>query len=45
MNKAVHHIQNYLVYTLPFVFICMAWGTISPEKEILKDAPFLKAFS
>ncbi|MBK9040933.1 MAG: hypothetical protein IPL83_17565 [Bdellovibrionales bacterium] len=41
MNKVVHHIQNYLVYTLPFVFICMAWGTISPEKEILKDAPFL----
>ncbi len=28
-------IQNYLLFSLPFVIICMIWNTISPEKEIL----------
>lgn len=37
MNKSISWIQTYLLYSLPFVLICMAWGTISPEKEILAD--------
>jgi hypothetical protein len=41
MNKFVRCIQNYLLYALPFVLICMAWGTFRPESEILKDAAFL----
>lgn len=38
MSKAIRYLQNYLVYSLPLVLVCMAWGTVSPEKEILKDA-------
>jgi MFS family permease len=41
MNKPIRWIQNYLLYALPFVLICMAWGTIHPEKQILTDATFL----
>lgn len=41
MNKVIRFTQNYLLYTLPFVIACMIWGTISPEKEILKNASFL----
>ncbi len=41
MNKFVRCIQNYLLYALPFVLICMAWGTFQPESEILKDAAFM----
>ena len=41
MNKAIRYIQSYLICTLPFVFACMAWGTIRAENEILKDASFL----
>lgn len=41
MNKAIRFIQSYLIYTLPFVLACLAWGTIRPEKEIVKDAGFV----
>lgn len=40
MTKTIRWIQNYLLYTLPFVLICMAWGTFRPEKEILTDPTF-----
>lgn len=40
MSKAIRFVQSYLIYALPFVLACMAWGTISPEKEILRDASF-----
>lgn len=38
MKKAIRFIQNYLMYALPFVLICMAWGTIRSEKEILESS-------
>lgn len=41
MNKITRFIQSYLIYALPFVLICMAWGTVHSEKEILADATFL----
>lgn len=40
MNKITRFIQSYLIYALPFVLICMAWGTVHSEKEILTDATF-----
>ncbi len=44
MNKFIRLIQNYLIYALPFVLICMAWDTMSSEKEILSNASiFTKA--
>lgn len=41
MTKTIRLTQTYLIYALPFVLACMAWGTISPEKEILANASFL----
>lgn len=38
MSKTIRFVQNYLIYSLPFVIVCMVWSTISPEKEVLKDA-------
>lgn len=44
MTKFIRCIQNYLLYSLPLVLICMAWGTFHPESEILKGASlFTKA--
>lgn len=44
MTKLIRYIQSYLLYALPFVMICMAWGTVQPEGEIQKGAsPLLKA--
>lgn len=37
MSQAIRWIQNYLLYTLPLVLICMAWGSFKGEKEILQD--------
>jgi hypothetical protein len=41
MTKFIRFVQNYLLYALPFVLVCMAWGTIHPESEIVKNASFL----
>lgn len=41
MIKFIRCVQNYLLYALPFVLICMAWGTVQTESEILRDATFL----
>lgn len=41
MSKAIQWIQNYLLYSLPFILICMFWGTVSPEREILGNSGFL----
>jgi hypothetical protein len=41
MTKTIRLTQSYLIYALPFVLTCMAWGTISPEREILANASFL----
>lgn len=40
MNKITRITQTYLIYALPFVLVCMAWGTIGLEKEILANASF-----
>ncbi len=37
-------IQNYLLFSLPFVIICMIWNTISPEKEILLNPTIFTKF-
>lgn len=39
MVKSVRIVQNYLLYSLPLVLICMAWGSITPEAEIQQYAP------
>ena len=31
MNKTIRLIQNYLLFTLPLVVMCMIWGEFSPE--------------
>lgn len=41
MTKTIRLTQTYLIYALPFVLACIAWETISPEKEILANASFL----
>lgn len=41
MNKSIRLMQNYLLYALPFVLICMVWGTVKSEQEILVNASFL----
>lgn len=41
MTKGIRIIQSYLIYTFPFVLMCMIWGTVSPEKEILNESSFL----
>lgn len=33
MNKAIRLIQNYLLYALPFILICMVWGTVVPTTD------------
>lgn len=38
MTKTVRAIQSYLIYALPSVLACMAWETVSTEKEILQGA-------
>ena len=47
MTKTIRIVQNYLIYTLPFVLICMAWGTIQgvihPGSEIINDTFIMKA--
>lgn len=44
MTKLIRLVQNYLLYALPFVLTCMAWGTITPEKEILRDSTIVTKF-
>ena len=41
MNKFVRWTQNYLLFALPFVLICMAWSSLKSEKEIIAGASFL----
>ena len=40
MNKINRWLQNYLVLSFPFVLICLAWGTIQSDREILKNGSF-----
>lgn len=40
MTKVIRIVQTYLFYSLPFILICMAWGSIKPERDILTDATF-----
>lgn len=40
MNKPIRWIQSYLLYSLPFVLICMVWGTIRPEQESSTESMF-----
>lgn len=40
MTKLIRWVQSYLIFALPFVLICMAWGTLHSEKEILTDPSF-----
>ncbi len=37
MIRFVRFVQNYLLGALPFVLICMVWGTRYTEVEILKN--------
>lgn len=41
MKKTIRWMQNYLLYALPFVLICMGWQTIQPETTILTNANLL----
>lgn len=45
MNKFVRMIQSYLLFALPFVLICMIWGTFSSEAEILRHSTMLTKIS
>ncbi len=40
MNKVNRWLQNYLVFSLPFVLICVTWGTIQSNREILVNGSF-----
>jgi hypothetical protein len=41
MSKYFRFIQNYLLYALPFVLVCAAWGTIQTQSEILNSASII----
>ncbi|OFZ18652.1 MAG: hypothetical protein A2Z20_04785 [Bdellovibrionales bacterium RBG_16_40_8] len=41
MNKVNRWLQNYLVFSLPFVVACAAWGSIQSDREILVNGSFL----
>ncbi len=41
MNKVNKWLQNYLVFSFPFVLVCMAWGSIQSDREILLSGSFL----
>jgi len=41
MTKITRYIQNYLLFGLPLVLICMGWGTYQTEREILTQSSFL----
>jgi hypothetical protein len=45
MIKLICGFQNYLLFTLPLVIICMLWGTFSPEQHILQDANIITKVS
>lgn len=38
MVRVTRVVQNYLMYSLPLVLICMAWGSTTPESEIRQTA-------
>ncbi len=40
MNKLIRIAQTYLLYALPFVILCMIWGSLSAEREILGNSSF-----
>jgi hypothetical protein len=41
MNKINRWLQNYLVFSLPFVVVCATWGSIQSDREILVKGSFL----
>ncbi|MBK9322702.1 MAG: hypothetical protein IPM97_07110 [Bdellovibrionaceae bacterium] len=41
MNRVNRWLQNYLVFSLPFVVVCASWGSIQSDREILVSGSFL----
>jgi hypothetical protein len=44
MSKFIRWAQNYLLFALPFVLLCMAWGTFQTERQILDQPTFFTKF-
>jgi hypothetical protein len=42
MKKVNMWLQNYLVFSLPFVVVCEIWGSIQSDREILVNGSFLE---
>lgn len=41
MTKILRIIQNYLLFSLPFVIACMIWSSIGTESEILNHGSWI----
>lgn len=41
MNQVNRWLQNYLVFSLPFVVVCAIWGSIQSDREIQMNGSFV----